>query len=495
MVALHPALPDPTAPTAPRSNGNGTVCRTVSLVKRSRRGGRVYMKLLALGLMAILLAAPLANDGPEPPTEPTAQEAVTPGSGAAFADRPDAFHGLGQVAFLRGGQVHILDGDTDTISRVNGSEGASMLAWSEDGQWLAFLREVEGQQELMLAEAATSEAKQVVDLPGSVTGFQWSPAENLLAVSLAGEQRGESDNDAPGGAVWLVRDPSRPSTQPLLDLESPVGSLAWSPNGRSLAYVTRLPAASAVLPSDAVEVVSLDGGTPTRWFTADQAGIRLAGWWPDGKGLLLWVLPLHSASLAADGLPLLSLQGRATEPVTLPPTLLYRHWLSWDPSGQNLVMTRGTGRSIWADKSLSLCAVATGQCRDLAQPGGRVSLDPAWSPDGRQIAMVRAEARPGSDGFTSEEELTTWVNSRTLWLTNPEGSAFRELEAAGTGIYGPAWSNDGSHLLYVRKSALWVLDVQANQARRVVALENPEGLFGFYGFIDWWNRMAWYNGA
>ncbi len=64
-----------------------------------------------------------------------------------------------------------------------------------------------------------------------------------------------------------------------------------------------------------------------------------------------------------------------------------------------------------------------------AVPG---SVDPAWSPDGQQLAFV---ARP--------ENESTW----NLMLTGPDGQPARTLLKSDLETRAPAWSPDGGHLL------------------------------------------------
>jgi len=440
----------------------------------------------------------------------------------AYLDSPEAFHGLGRLAFLKEKRIYVLDGETGMLQKVENSEGAEAMAWSPDGAWLAFLRD----GALMLA-AATQWTAQPVNLPGHVNGFAWSPVRNVLAVGLAPRypaQNAPAANQATqspyhlgsenhpmhlpelpaisanpkeaeptGGSIWLVSDPAAPRAEPLLTLDRPVGAVAWSPDGETIAYVSTLPSEAEELRSDALEIVPAAGGEPARWHVADQAGIELAGWWPDGRGILFWSRPLHSSSIAADGLPLQSLAVGTAEPIGLPTMLLDTSWLSWNPSGTTLAMIAGEGRSVWDRKSLALCDPAAGECRTLPQSKEQVTLAAAWSPSGEQVAAVRAHRRSRAWTPASQEDLAAWVESRTLWMIDPEGKQIRKVGSAGSGIHSPAWSKDGRHLLYVKDGALWVLDLEEDQARRVVTLGTRDDQSGFTGAISWWSRMAWYK--
>jgi len=294
------------------------------------------------------------------------------------------------------------------------------------------------------------------------------------------------------GSILLVEDPADPAARPLLTVDRPVSSITWSPDGQTLAYVTTLPGEQPWLRNDAVELIPVAGGEPTRWHVAEAAGIYLAGWWPDGQRILYWPAPVHSVSLTADGMPLHSLPLGATEPISLPTTHFNRHYLSWAPDGRTLLMVERGGRQLWDEKRLALCDVTTGNCRSLPRPEDKVSIDPAVSPDGKEIALVRADRVADPERTWSAEEMDEWVGSRTLWLVDSAGKSFREITVAGKGVYNPKWAKDGRHLVYIRDGALWVLDVETDQTTRVVTLSTT-ARHGYYGTIPWWNSMAWYQ--
>lgn len=84
-------------------------------------------------------------------------------------------------------------------------------------------------------------------------------------------------------------------------------------------------------------------------------------------------IPLHSASLAADGLGLMSLRLGDKEAKLLTTGLTYRSWLSVSPQGRLLAVTGGD-RIVWAQKTLSIINVEAGTTRELLNPEGDVPL-------------------------------------------------------------------------------------------------------------------------
>src|SRR6266571_4493431 len=199
---------------------------------------------------------------------------------------------------------------------------------------------------------------------------------------------------------------------------------AFSPDGRWLAFLASSPSASeyAVWSPDgssvAVSVSSvsagtlasypLSGGQPTVWLRLPARGgmnyvIDLAGWWrPLGIGF--WAGG-NCASCNADGDPFYIILMPGSRP-RLRGTTLADPSLDQVAAASNgrlaiVAETRGPGmggRLIWQDRAVKVCGPAAAACTAVALPASDVTLDPAWSPNGTQLAFVRAPFR-ASAGF------------------------------------------------------------------------------------------------
>ncbi|MBX6377481.1 MAG: PD40 domain-containing protein, partial [Clostridia bacterium] len=384
-----------------------------------------------------------------------------------------ALRGQGRLALVREGRLYLLVGETGEVRLLDGSGRAAGPAFSPDGEWIAFVRRVPGLAggTLMLVRAEGGEPSEVQGLPAPVAPgeYAWAPVGSTLAIAPAAATEGEG--------LWRAA-PGEPARRLAAEGER-VHGFAWSPDGRTLAYVVTPPADDPLARSDELRLLDVERGESVVRYTAERAGILLTGWWPDGRGLLFWLDPYHSASLAADGLPLLSLgegEAKARELVTMLPR---RDWVAWAPvasgdgaTGRNrFVVVEGTSRFLWENKRLALCDAERATCRPLPQPEGTVALDPAWSPDGRRIAFVQAEEMRGRSGGV--EDVAHWVEGRALQVMHADGQTAEPVSAAGQGVRQPRWSADDRHLLFVRADGIWLLLAGDGPPRRLASLPEP----------------------
>ncbi|HKO14718.1 MAG TPA: S9 family peptidase [Gemmatimonadaceae bacterium] len=130
--------------------------------------------------------------------------------------------------------------------------------------------------------------------------------------------------------------------------------------------------------------------------------------------------------------------------------------------------------------------------------GERGETQPAWSPDGRQLAFLAA--RGGGGGAADEQP------RNQVWILPLDGGEAWELTSAHDGVTGLSWSPDGTRIAYLttdtlprgdeartkRKddpqvfegdfhlSHLWVVDVATKHAREVA-----HGAFTIRGAPSW----------
>jgi TolB protein len=392
-----------------------------------------------------------------------------------------AFRGQGKLAFIWEGRLYVVDGTHGRLLQLTTSGQAADPAWSPDGTRLAFLHITDAAQQPGDLTLVTPDFKQIytLGLPAPVRSFSWSPKSDFVAALL----QGHAAADQP---IYIL-----PLQGVRYTVARSANAVVWAPDEQMLAYATTLPAANPIARGDALYTVPLTATAPALRYSAPGAGIDLAGWSPDGKALVFWRDPMHSASLAADGLDLYSLP-LGGKPHRLALTLPYTDWLAWAPTGHTLVVAAGAGREAWSGKSLFRCDALQGICTTLPRQAGRVDLDPAWSPRGDRLAFVEAQALPASYSVGSDHSTQgSWAASRELWLADSHGGHARWVRAAGTGVSQPMWSADGSHILFVKDGTLQLISLADGRSVQILNDDSSTAsMSGYFGHL-WSSQLAW----
>jgi hypothetical protein len=441
------------------------------------------------------------------------------GGGPGRANTPAvgnaAFAGHGRLAFVSSGQLYVLDGtaarEPARLYVVAAPAGAIEPAWSPDGRWLAFIVAPPSPYPavstpggtLWLADADGNGARPVLANAGP---FAWSPAADVLAATVTNPATASTQ-------VCEVRPGTTPRLLPGVD-----GPAIWSPDGRQLAFTNIQYRPQTGFAGSKLETVPAAGGTPVVRARSAADALLVAGWWPDGRGLLAWADPQGSASLAADGLPVVSYPLSGGRPVTLGTTLPRPPFVVTTLPGNGVAIVVGGDRVLWnGNKTITLCAV-TGGCPGFAGgstffPGGSpgpANLDPAW--DARALsqdqeltlAFVHGSASAPSPPGYGQAAVAAWYATRGLWVYILGGNPYL-VSGAGTGVAAPTWSADGKFLLYVRDNGLWLIDPFAGRANSSPGTPSRTGgpafpivsrLFAgawpnYYGYIDWQDQFAW----
>jgi hypothetical protein len=343
-----------------------------------------------------------------------------------------------------------------------------------------------------------------------VTQFDWGPA-----AAGGGEALAFSTVFMPSYTSWAIYLATGSAPARRFATYSGLIDFSWAPSGQALAvsYRTSPGPDQPQAGKGFLEVSPLDGRAGRTVYTlVDNGYVELAGWWPDGKGLLFWNDPEGSASIAADGLALDSLELSTLELRSLATTLVYPDWLAWSPDGRTVAVVAGGDREIWySGKHVELCAIPATTCRRVALPSEDVmSLDPAWAPGGSFMYVLAPAVGPGPTaapkattttaggpggwdpaGPWSSHNVATWYAEQRLFSTGPAGTGAHALAAAGTGAHNPVATSHG--LLYVQDGLLRYLPDGAGRPVTVAGGLHSPGTYAdnYYGYIAWSEDFAY----
>ena len=215
---------------------------------------------------------------------------------------------------------------------------------------------------------------------------------------------------------------------------------AWSPDGSAIAFAcpNTGPATGPESGAGGSDICVLDLATgEITYLTDDAAGDQRPTWSPDGSVLAFLtfgedgVSRVRSVRAAGDAEPVVVSEGFAP---------------AWSPDGSVLAIVGPEGELVAID-------LVNGDRQVLAESGFRFS-SLAWSPDSLEIAFVCASGEQGPDDF---------VPPTDICVIAADGSAGRVTEYDGPNDAGPAWSPDGTAILFTSS------DFSTGQAEVVVA--------------------------
>jgi serine/threonine protein kinase/Tol biopolymer transport system component len=212
----------------------------------------------------------------------------------------------------------------------------------------------------------------------------------------------------------------------------------WSPDGRQIAFVRRSESAREM----GFYVISALGGTEHRLYPGPlntRTECSRLDWSPDGKSLVF-------SEPGEDGvrarISLLSLADSTVRRLTSPPEQEIDCEPAFSPDGSNVAFVRGSAGGNLGD--LFVTGVSGSDPKPLTS--GNTGGTPAWTPDGTEIVFSSAMG-----------------GLRSLWRIPVSGGTPRPVAGAGELAFSPSISRKGNQLVYshiVMTAVLWRINLK-----------------------------------
>jgi dipeptidyl aminopeptidase/acylaminoacyl peptidase len=291
--------------------------------------------------------------------------------------------------------------DGKSIKLGTDKDPSSNPEWSPDGQWIAYDGKLAGRSGLIVAHPDGSNAR-------FLSSLQWTNSP----------------------------------------LPSTGKSLAWSPDGQRIAFVS-------AVPGPETQDATGDPVVITRYLYKpnDSEGFSRFN---DNRRLHLFVVDVASGQVR-------QLTGGAHS----------EHSIDWSPNGEEIafISNREPNEDQFFNYDIFTLKVSDGSIRRLTSTES-AEYRPRWSPDGKTI-VYQATKR----GLT---DLETTMEDTHIWLINADGSNRREISSMIDNRQGaPAWSADGSAVYFTVQERgnvrLYRLPVAGGQPEPVI---NDRGSVG-----------------
>jgi Tol biopolymer transport system component len=326
-------------------------------------------------------------------------------------------------------EVMLQPGIADQAARSTTQEAIGWSFRTRSPRLLLRRHAPDGAGILLLAEAAGTEIRELLREPGGIAGMNVAPDGNEALITVP--------RSAERSALLLVNLEDG-TTRPLVDSpDVSASAAAWSPTGNLIAFERRM-VQDGTVGDPAIWLAQPDGTSFGPVTEGEQVGSTPV-WSPDGSRLAFTEATSQTVTIYDFTSAFQTFPDSSGEPVT------------WAPDSAALIYTSSTGKLWRAD-------LASGQRVSLSPQQHGSDQQPAWSPDGQWVALVRRE-NPTAAG--------------TLWLMRPDGSDRQPLTTPGSGSDSqPTWSPDSQQLAFLRTgsdgtSAAWVFEPASDEQREV----------------------------
>jgi dipeptidyl aminopeptidase/acylaminoacyl peptidase len=317
-----------------------------------------------------------------------------------------------------------------TRQLTNARKSSQSPAWSPDGSKLAFASDRTDKRQIYLINPQAGEADAITTLEDGMNSFAWSPDGRTIAYTATEpkttaikdreKKYGEFeivDHDHRMTHLFVV-DVATKTTRPLTSGAFTVGSFAWSPDGKSIAFDHRINADPANGGSADISIVSVADGAIRKLVTQSGPDSNPV-WSPDGSRIAFTTAManpdyFYSNSLiatipASGGAPTVLSSAFDEDP----------NLVAWKPNGLYFAASQHT----WS--YLHRLDPETKTTMRLAPSDAIVMSSFSLSRDGSTVAFLGSDPKSIAEVFvaptsplTSPRKLTDTNAQTTAWATS-----------------------------------------------------------------------------
>jgi dipeptidyl aminopeptidase/acylaminoacyl peptidase len=184
-------------------------------------------------------------------------------------------------------------GGGPAVKLTNGPKRDDTPRWSPNGKWIAFISDRDGKPQVWLINPDGGEASKLTDVKTSVRGFEWSPDGHKIAVLVPDAPTDEEEKKMKERDDVRVVDEKynmthlhliyvdSKQTKQLTSGKFTVDDIAWSPDGKRIAFSTQPTPRVRDTNNTDISIISVDGGE-VRKLVDRQGTDTSPKWSPDG---------------------------------------------------------------------------------------------------------------------------------------------------------------------------------------------------------------------
>ena len=322
-------------------------------------------------------------------------------------------------------------------------------SWTPDGRYFVFQSFREGRNDIWALPEKSSwlgGRPKPVQLTNGPLDFEYPVVskDGKRILAIGSQPRCE-----------LVQFDGKSGFEPYLDGSS-IQDLAYSPDGKWIAYVT--------VPQAQLWRSRVDGSERMQ-LSPEGLAAGLPRWSPDGKQIVFVGTDSKTDWLAY----LISSDGTGMR--ELIPGAKAGYDPTWSPDGKSIVLTLNpTDKHVAAQSNPGIAVVDLESARIAPLPDAGKYFSPRWSPDGRYIAAITTD-------------------SLKLMLFDRTTQQWQELASMPIGY--PSWSHDGQYIYFdttlSADAAFFRVRISDHKLERLFSLK---GLRRYWGTFGPWTGLA-----